>query len=113
MRYDPEVTDGSPLEFEPELETGYWKVKGGPRRLVNLSRFPVVVVTAEASYRVAYDHLAVRYLRERGVRVEHVRLEDRGICGNEHMMMLERNSDEVVALAGELVLLMVKVGSSL
>jgi pimeloyl-ACP methyl ester carboxylesterase len=104
LGYEPEVTEGEPLEFEREEGSGYWKMKGGPRRLVNLSRFPVVVVTGQASYHVAYDHLTVRYLKEAGVKVEHVRLEDRGIFGNGHMMMLEKNSEEIVALVEELLL---------
>jgi pimeloyl-ACP methyl ester carboxylesterase len=108
LRYDPEVTPSEPLEFEQEAGTGYWAQRGLPRRLVNLSRFPVVVVTTQASYHVAYDHLTVRYLKEAGVTVNHVRLEDHGILGNGHMMMLEKNSDEVVALVERLVVELVK-----
>jgi hypothetical protein len=37
----------------------------------------MVDVTGKASYHVAYDRLTVRYLREVGVNVEHMRLEDR------------------------------------
>jgi len=49
LAYEPEVAEGEPLAFEREEGSRYWKVKGGPRRLVNLSRVPVVVVTGEAS----------------------------------------------------------------
>lgn len=108
LHYDPEVTQSSPLEFEQEPETGYWAPKGPSRRLVRLAEIPVVLVTAQASYHAAYDHLTARYLEEAGVGVRHVRLEDHGILGNGHMMMLEKNSDEVVALVETLVLSIIK-----
>ncbi|KAI8961007.1 alpha/beta-hydrolase [Daldinia sp. FL1419] len=70
----------------------------GPRRLVNLSDVRVLVVTAQASYHAQYDWAIVRYLRQAGVKeVVHLKLEDRGIYGNGHMMFMERNSDAVVA----------------
>ncbi len=72
--------------------------KGRPRRLVNLAGIPVLMVTAEASYHAAYDHCTARYLDQAGVANTFVRLEDRGIHGNGHMLMLEKNSHEIVAL---------------
>ncbi|KAF3057954.1 hypothetical protein GL218_05571 [Daldinia childiae] len=69
-----------------------------PRQLVNLTHARVLVVTAQASYHAQYDWGTVRYLRQAGVgRVEHWRLEERGVCGNGHMMFMERNSDAVAA----------------
>jgi pimeloyl-ACP methyl ester carboxylesterase len=112
LRYDPEVTQSSPLEFRQEPETGYWAPQGPPRRLVNLSKFPIALVTAQASYHVAYDHFTVRYLKEAGANVEHVRLEDRGIYGNGHMFMLEKNSDEIVALVEDLLLSIIEPQSN-
>ena len=73
--------------------------------LVNLEKAPVAVVTGETSYHIAYDHLTVRYFEGgREVSVKHVRLENRGICWNGHMRMLERNSDEIVVVVRELAL---------
>ncbi|OTB09951.1 hypothetical protein K445DRAFT_323481 [Daldinia sp. EC12] len=70
----------------------------GPRQLVNLTDVRVLVVTAQASYHAQYDWAIVRYLRQAGVRrVEHMRLEERGIYGNGHMMFMERNSNAVAA----------------
>lgn len=69
VAHEPEAAEGEPLVFEREEGSGCWKIKGGPRRLVNLSRVPVVVVTGEASYHAAYDHLTVGYLREAEVQV--------------------------------------------
>ncbi|KAI2625717.1 alpha/beta-hydrolase [Hypoxylon sp. NC1633] len=69
-----------------------------PRQLVNLTDIPVLVVTAPASYHAQYDWGTVRYLRQAGVRnVEHLKLEEKGILGNGHMMFMEKNSDEVAA----------------
>ncbi len=102
--YDPPVTAESPLEFEqearpeaPDLAAG-WFQKGIQRRLRNLANVPVLVLTAEASYHAVYDHCTAHYLSRAGVHVEFVRLSDRGIRGNGHMMMLEKNSLEIAAL---------------
>ena len=47
-----------------------------------------------------YDACSVEFLRDAGVSVDHVRLEDVGIHGNGHMMFMEKNNlqiaDEVV-----------------
>jgi pimeloyl-ACP methyl ester carboxylesterase len=68
------------------------------RQLSNLSGVPVLVITAEASYHSSYDHCTVKFLEQAGVGVDHWRLEDFGIRGNGHMMMLEMNSLDVAAL---------------
>lgn len=68
------------------------------RRLPRLARVPVTVFTAEASWMSADNHGIVDFLRQAGVAAEHVRLEDHGIRGNGHAMMLEANSDEVAEL---------------
>jgi hypothetical protein len=41
---------------------------------------------------------AMKWLNEQGGRVETIRLPERGIKGNGHMIMLDRNSDEVAQL---------------
>ena len=64
-------------------------------QLPNLTGFPIVVVTAEASWMATDNHGTVDFLRHSGAQVEHVRLEDRGVRGNVHAMMLEINSDSV------------------
>jgi hypothetical protein len=68
-----------------------------PRKLVNLKGVPVLVVTAPASYHVRYDWSTVLYLRQAGVSVEHLKLEEKGILGNGHMMYMEKNSDDIAA----------------
>jgi pimeloyl-ACP methyl ester carboxylesterase len=72
-----------------------------PRQLPNLQGFPILILTAEASWKAAEDHGTVDFLSQAGARVEHIRLEDRGIHGNGHAMMLELNSDAVAAVLAE------------
>jgi pimeloyl-ACP methyl ester carboxylesterase len=68
------------------------------RRLVNFKDFPILVVTSEASWMAQDGHGVVDFLVQAGAQAEQVRLEDEGIRGNGHMMMLETNSDEIAAL---------------
>jgi pimeloyl-ACP methyl ester carboxylesterase len=65
------------------------------RKLANLTKVPVLVVTGEASSHASYDHGTVSYLRQAGVNAVHLSLAERGICGNGHMMMLEKNNMEI------------------
>ncbi len=58
----------------------------------------MVLVTGEASWMAQDNHGVVDFLRQAGVDIEHLRLESVGVHGNGHMMMLERNSDEVAGV---------------
>ncbi|OCK81654.1 alpha/beta-hydrolase [Lepidopterella palustris CBS 459.81] len=69
-----------------------------PRQLIRLRQIPVLVLTAEASYHAVYDWCTVEYLRQAGVKTDHLELGKVGIHGNGHLMFLEKNSDQV---AGE------------
>jgi pimeloyl-ACP methyl ester carboxylesterase len=68
------------------------------RRLPNLCGFPIVVVTAEASWMSMDNHGMVDFLAQAGADVAHMRLEQHGVHGNGHAMMLERNSSGIAAL---------------
>ncbi len=74
-----------------------WMQTSPARQLVNLKDVPVLVVTSEASYHASYDHCTVKYLRQAGVNTTFLPLARRNIRGNGHMMMLEKNSDEIAA----------------
>jgi hypothetical protein len=50
---------------------------------------------AEGCGGLGTDHCTVAYLRQAGVRTDFIRLADHGIRGNGHMMMLEKNSDDI------------------
>jgi pimeloyl-ACP methyl ester carboxylesterase len=101
LTYDPPVDGASPLTFvredTPERSgcVRCWMQAAPARKLVNLQNIPILIVTAEASYHASYDHCTVRYLAQAGVKSTFVRLEDVGIRGNGHMMMLEKNSDVI------------------
>ena len=80
-----------------------WAQKGPARQLTNLKNIPVLVVMSEASYHASYDHCTVKYLKAAGVSVTYTRLADRGIHGNGHMMMLEKNNDQIAAVMADWV----------
>jgi len=67
------------------------------RRLTNLAGVRTLLVTSEASAHAGFDHCTAAYLKQAGVPVESLRLAERGIKGNGHMMMAEKNSLEVAA----------------
>ncbi|KAK3381187.1 Alpha/Beta hydrolase protein [Podospora didyma] len=72
-----------------------------PRQLVNLVDVDVLVITGEASRHATYDWGTAAFLRQAGVKeVKHIMLGDMGIRGNRHMMMMERNSDQIAGLVG-------------
>ncbi len=107
LTYSPPVTEDSSLAFEqqheapgPGLVAG-WLQKEPARPLVKLAGIPMLMLTAEASYHAPFDHCSVDYLRQAGVTVDFIRLEDKGIHGNGHMMMLEKNNLEIAKLLGQ------------
>ena len=65
------------------------------RRLINLQQVPTLILQAEASYHAGYDHCSVRFLKQAGVNVDFIKLEEVGVRGNGHMMMLEKNNQEI------------------
>jgi pimeloyl-ACP methyl ester carboxylesterase len=103
MTYDPPITDPSQLQIEQQATPDKpglarcWEQKEPVHSLVNLRGIPVMLVTSESSYHAVYDHCTARYLTKAGVNADFVRLEARGINGNAHMMMLEKNN---LAIAG-------------
>jgi len=59
---------------------------------------PVLVVTGEATWMREANPSTFEFLRAQGHGAEHIRLEERGITGNGHMMMSETNSDKIADL---------------
>ncbi|HWB49416.1 MAG TPA: alpha/beta hydrolase [Stellaceae bacterium] len=104
LAYDPPVAGAGDLQVErqdapdgPGL-VRCWQQKSPARRLKNLADIPVLLLTGEASYHAAYDHCTAQYLAAAGVAADFVRLADRGLHGNGHMVMLEENSADIAAL---------------
>ncbi len=66
------------------------------RRLVNLARVPIAVVTSETSPFTLFDGHLVEFLRQAGCTADRLRLAEYGVHGNGHMMMLELNNEQVL-----------------
>ena len=106
LTYDPPVTD--PASLAPVRDTAAagpdllacWE-PSAPHRLPHMAGFPILVLTSEASYHAMYDQCTVAFLKGAGADVDFIRLADRGVHGNAHMMMLEKNSDDIAAVVAD------------
>jgi pimeloyl-ACP methyl ester carboxylesterase len=118
LTYDPPAQEATELALEREAAADApdlfvcWMQKAPARRLVNLKGIPVMVMAAEASYHQVYDHCTAKYLSQAGVKTEYIRLQDRGIHGNGHMVMLEKNNLEIAQLIDQWLQQNVKAGAS-
>jgi hypothetical protein len=107
LTYEPAVTPQSPLSFvqqeTPERRNlaRCWRQMEPARRLVAVGERPIMVLEAEASFYAGYNHCNVEYLQQAGVDVTFIKLADLGIHGNGHMMMLEKNSDQVAQVIAD------------
>ncbi len=98
LHFEPPVQ--SPEEFRLRLLSSPGEglldgwVLDEERRLPRLT-MPILLVTSEASYHAQFDHLLSYVMDQLQVRHEYLRLEEAGIRGNSHMMMLEKNNLEI------------------
>jgi hypothetical protein len=104
LAYSPPVQAASDLAIVlddkadgPDLVRCYSQ-RAPARKLANLLETPVLVLTSEASYHAPYDHCTVKYLDQAGVKTTFIRLADIGIHGNSHVMMLEKNNQDIAAV---------------
>ncbi|TQC49021.1 hypothetical protein EEB14_12120 [Rhodococcus sp. WS4] len=110
ITYSPPAESAAELAFErQETPDGpgfvrFWRQAEPARRLPNLARLRILIVSGEASYHAPYDHATSAYLAQAGVEHDFVRLAERGIRGNGHMMMLEKNSADIARLLREWIL---------
>jgi pimeloyl-ACP methyl ester carboxylesterase len=100
MQFDPPAAHPGELRTERGAAPGAGRaaclVQAEPaRRLRNLQGLPILVVSAEASLFAPFNHGAADFLRQAGAAAEHLPLEQIGIHGNGHMMMAEKNSDQI------------------
>jgi pimeloyl-ACP methyl ester carboxylesterase len=107
LAYAPAVTPDSPLQFvqqekaeAPDLAK-CWRQKEPARKLVAVGERPVLYLATEASFYAPYSHCTVEYLQQAGVPVTFLKLADIGIHGNGHMMMMEKNSDQIAGVIAE------------
>jgi pimeloyl-ACP methyl ester carboxylesterase len=113
LTYDPPVASAAELQLQRATESmperfGCWMQQAPARRLPNLTQTPTMVLVAEASYHAVYDHCTAQYLQQAGVPADLVRLEDRGIRGNGHMVMIEKNNLEIARLIDEWIVARVR-----
>ena len=103
VAYEPTVTDPSQIKTSvqsaPDAEGLIaCTLQAEPaRKLVNFRNIPVLITVSESSYHAPYDHCTASYLRQAGVPVDFIRMQERGLRGNGHMAMLEKNNLEVSA----------------
>lgn len=101
VAFDPPITSAADLQkklVSNDSVTTCFEQAAPARQLANLRHIPVLMVTSEASFRAPVDPCTTRFLRQAGVSVKHLLLQDVGIRGNGHMMFMERNSDEIAAV---------------
>jgi hypothetical protein len=101
MTYSPPITEPKQLTVVqqatadgPNLERCRMQAEPA-RKLTNLSGIPILIIATESSYHAVYDHCTSKYLAQAGVPNTFVRLEDVGIRGNGHMLMIEKNNLEI------------------
>ena len=102
LRFTPQIRN--PKDFKLELmkapENGLvdgWVMKD-ICRLPHFAEKSILLLVSEASYHAQFDHLTSAFFTQAGVSHDFVRLEQVGIYGNGHMMMLEKNNLEIAAL---------------
>jgi hypothetical protein len=98
MTYDPSAANPEDLKLvrqdkadAPGLVRCFTQAEPA-RKLPNLAGIPILILTSEASYHAPYDHCTSKWLEQAGAKNTFVRLSDRNIRGNGHMMMLEKNN---------------------
>jgi len=102
FRFDPPITSPAQLNVRLEEksdrpdEVRCWMQVEPARKLVNFKDIRVLSISANGTYHRVYDPCIPKWLNQAGVKTDFVRLEDVGMRGNGHMMMLEKNSDEII-----------------
>jgi pimeloyl-ACP methyl ester carboxylesterase len=68
------------------------------RRLINLARFPVLLLVTEASYHACYDYCTLAFMEQAETQVDYLDLPEVGIYGNAHFSFMERNNLQIASL---------------
>jgi pimeloyl-ACP methyl ester carboxylesterase len=101
LHYSPPAADAANMvAAEQEQSDGpefpkCWLQKEPARQLPNLQKMPILLLTSESSFRAIDDHCTAKFLNQAGVHPNWTKLADIGIHGNGHMMMLEKNNQEI------------------
>jgi pimeloyl-ACP methyl ester carboxylesterase len=65
------------------------------KQLVNLAKFPVLLLVTEASYHAYYDYCTFLYMEQAGMNVDYLHLPRVGIKGNAHFAFMEKNNLQI------------------
>ncbi|KAL8954001.1 MAG: hypothetical protein Q9222_000162 [Ikaeria aurantiellina] len=71
------------------------------RKLVNLAKTPVLIVTGEASFHAPYDYCFQKYFQQTGVPFTWLDLGAIGVKGNGHFLFMEKNNLQIAGLAAQ------------
>ena len=102
FEYDPPANTPADLNVTLEEkserpdEARCWLQVEPARKLARWKNIRVLDISANGTYHRVYDPCIPKFLNQAGVKTDFVRLEEVGIRGNSHMMMLEKNSDDVI-----------------
>jgi pimeloyl-ACP methyl ester carboxylesterase len=100
--YDPPASAPSELNVVLEQksdrpdEAVCWMQVEPARKLARWKNIRVFAASASGTYHRVYDPCIPKFLNQAGVKTDFVRFEDVGIAGNSHVMMLEKNSDDII-----------------
>jgi pimeloyl-ACP methyl ester carboxylesterase len=102
ITYDPPLADGESIArivqpAESADVSQCWVQAEPARRLPTLAGIPIAVIIGEASPLAQRSNCVSRYLAQAGVPNDCIRLESVGIHGNNHKMMVERNSAQIAS----------------
>ena len=107
ITYDPPIKTAAELQVALEEKSDIpgdvvacYVQKEPARKLVNLTKIPVVYLSAEGGYHREFDHCLAKWLNQAGVKTQFIKMEDVGLKGNGHEMMLEKNSDDIAKWIG-------------
>jgi pimeloyl-ACP methyl ester carboxylesterase len=109
MRYEYDPPANAPADLQVVLEqksdrpdeVRCWMQVEPARKLAKWQNIRVLAISANGTYHRVYDPCIPKFLNQAGVKTDFVRLEEVGLRGNSHMMMLERNSDAVIEFVVE------------
>ena len=104
ITYDPPASAPSELSFErvaindDPYVTSVWLQTEPARKLPNLAKVPILLLTTPSGYNTEWDPGTDKYLTQAGVPHTWLKLADIGIHGNGHFMFIEKNSDQVAGV---------------
>lgn len=106
LGYDPPVADASELNKtwvgNDTLAHRRCYLQAEPaRQLPNITSVPYLCLTGEASVHMTYDHCVIDFLKQAGGSPDWMKLADKGITGNGHFSMMEKNNLEIAAVVEE------------